>query len=563
MKSSEFIEYLPKVDYFYQECLALLNELSIESLLNRIVTVSTTITNASYCVCGTVDDADQFTKIILGGLTRTEMDLIHSDEAETGLSIRNIQGKKSYTVSRSKEFSDVYNIFPAKRPTVNSLLFVPILYKNKKIASIILMNKIGANAFDEFDLKTIDILAEYAGISINNIAIYDQIATREQMLSKRNEDLALLNELAKISASSMDDLQTIVNETMHQVMGYLDLDVGEVFLKDETTPNSYKMMFKEGHSFFTSILGFATVQENEGPVGKTAYTRKPYELSGEELQIINQKKATAVQMNYFIVLPLITSGGVLGLCCLGTKLVDVLEKPNVQFLSSVASWMAMLIQDFQLNRERKQIAIFEERDRISMDLHDGVIQSIYGVGLALEHALMISKTDPEKTEAQIQLSINALNATIRDIRSYIMDLKPAHLTNENLIQSLRKLSNDFYANSLVKTRFVPTIEDIDNISEDYANTFYMICKEALSNVSKHAKASQVEISFVEKPTRYVLTVQDNGSGFDTSQKRQSTNHGITNMFARAKNLGGNLTLSSKPGKGTKVEVWFPKSKKKR
>jgi len=250
-----------------------------------------------------------------------------------------------------------------------------------------------------------------------------------------------------------------------------------------------------------------------------------------------------------------------GVSCLGTKLVDEKDTLNLQFLSSISSWMATLIQDYRLTLQRKRVAILEERERISMDLHDGVIQSIYGVGLTLEHARILAKADPEKVEEQIQASIDALNATIRDIRSYIMDLKPARLTGENLIQSLRRLGNDFYSNTLVTTVFDPKVETLDQISEDYANAFYMICKEALANITKHAKATQVMITFTEEPDRYVLIVQDNGSGFDPGKGRKPESHGINNMFARAENLGGKLEMTSKPGKGTKLEVWLPKTAK--
>ncbi len=563
MNSAGVVEFSRDIDPFYQECLELLNEISIEPLLNRIAVVASSVVSASYCICGTINETDQFEKLVLNGFTRIELDLIHQDEMEKGISVQNIQSDISLLIASGKSFPDSYNIFPAKRPQINSLLFVPVFYNAKKIASIILMNKIGPKAFDEADQKSIQILAAYAGISINNTVISDHLAMREQMLAKRNEDLALLNELAKISASSSESLQTIVEDTMQQVMGYLDLDVGELFLQDDTDPQTYNMIFKEGHSLTTSLLGFKTVRIGEGAVGKTALTRKQFLLSKEELKTINQKKATSIDLNYMVIVPLITGSGVLGICCFGTKLVDGAEQPSTQFLNSIASWMAMLIQDFQLTRERKRVAILEERERISMDLHDGVIQSIYGVGLTLEHARLISKSDPEKTEDQIQKSITELNATIRDIRSYIMDLKPARLTNENLVQNLRRLANDFYSNTLVTTKFDPQIEDIDNISADYANTFYMICKEALANITKHAKASQVDINFIEQQNRYLLTIHDNGRGFDPQQNRQVTNHGITNMFARAKNLNGELVMNSTPGKGTLVEVWFPKTKKKR
>ena len=261
---------------------------------------------------------------------------------------------------------------------------------------------------------------------------------------------------------------------------------------------------------------------------------------------------------------MISNDGVLGVMCLATKLVKGSEGSiNLQFISSIASWIATLIQDLRLTKQQKRIAILEERERIGMDLHDGVIQSIYGVGLTLEHARLLVNQNPEQTTEKIKIAIDALNATIRDIRSYIMNLKPARLTNENLIQSLRRLANDFHSNTLVNTEFHPVIEDINNLSEEHVNTFYLICKEALSNITKHAHATKVDISFYEMADRYILEVDDDGAGFDPSTERKATSHGISNMYSRTKNMDGNIELKSNPGGGTRVLAWLPKKNNKK
>jgi hypothetical protein len=109
-----------------------------------------------------------------------------------------------------------------------------------------------------------------------------------------------LNELAKLFATSITQQETIVEETMQQVMGYLDIDVGEFFLRDDENPDLFQMVYKEGHTLATSLFGFSTVPFGEGIYGITAETRRNYILSQEELEIINQKKATSVSLNYAV-----------------------------------------------------------------------------------------------------------------------------------------------------------------------------------------------------------------------------------------------------------------------
>ena len=175
----------------------------------------------------------------------------------------------------------------------------------------------------------------------------------------------------------------------------------------------------------------------------------------------------------------------------------------------------------------------------------------------LENARLTAEQNPAKTADSIHAATQALNSTIRDIRSYIMNLKPEKLTHENLVQSMRRLANDFHANTFIPANFIVKLEHIEALEENQNNTFYMICKEALSNIAKHAHAKTVTVNFSEMKDRFVLMIQDDGVGFDTGKERKSTSHGVTNMFTRTRSLGGDIDIMSIPGKGTTVIAWLP------
>lgn len=548
-----------RMEEFFRDCLNLLNEVSILSVLHKVARLASTTCNATYCIAGTVTDEDQFDTMALYGFTQVEQEILYAPELPGKYRINNIRGSSPANLTGNMLNSEEFQIFPDNKPVVSNLLFIPISYNRKKLGSIILVNRIGGSCFDTFDEKLVTFIADYAAMSINNSTVYSMIAEHERELARRNEDLALLNEVARISISGHDEQEKIVEESMLQVMGYLDIELGEFFIRDDEDPSEYKLIFKRGHSFTTSLFGFSSVNLGKGIVGKVALTRRNYVLNENEVNIINQKGALAVDLNHIVVMPLVTSDGVVGVACYGTKTVDETEKLNLLFLSSINSWIATLIQDYRLTRESKRVAILEERQRIGMDLHDGVIQSIYGVGLTLEHARLLTKTDPEESGLRIQESIKALNGTIQDIRSYIMNLKPARLTNENLVQSLRRLTNDFASNTLVVTTFESNIENINGLSPKMVNTFYLICNEALANVTKHARATEVAVSFKEKEHGYVLVISDDGVGFNPVRDRRSSSHGINNIFARAKGLRGNFDIQSAVGKGTTLTVFLPKN----
>lgn len=548
-----------RIEEFYRECLQLLNEASLLSLLNQVAKLASATCSATYCVTGTVTEDDRFETTVLYGFTQVEQEMLCSPEAPGKYNIQNIQGTAPLNLAGNMLCADHLQIFPSNKPAIASLLYVPISFNRKKLGSIILINRIAGSQFDFFDERMASVIAEFAAFSINNTNVYGMIAEHERELARRNEDLALLNEVARISISGHDEQEKIVEESMLQVMEYLDIELGEFFIRDDEDPTVYNMIFKRGHSNSASLFGFSSVQAGKGIVGRVALTRRNYVLNHNEVNSINQKKALTVNLNYIVVMPLVTSDGVIGVVCYGTKMVDEAQRLNLSFLSSINSWIATLIQDYRLTRESKRVAILEERQRIGMDLHDGVIQSIYGVGLTLEHARLLTKTNPRESEARIQESIQGLNATIKDIRSYIMNLKPARLTNENLVQSLRRLTNNFSSNTLIAATFDSEIENIDGLTPDIVNTFYLICNEALANITKHAKAAEVSVSFREKEDWYELLIIDDGIGFNPVLDRSTSSHGINNMSARAKALGGLFEIQSGAGKGTALNVRLPKS----
>lgn len=555
MKTSAYTEErIPEVVSFVQDCLDLFKNLSIPSLLLQIARIASQHTNASYCVCGIHSERrGHFDQFQIYGLSQLEMGLLR----QSAEPIRAIPLEESF---REKGMIDCQKepVFTTQYPRIHSQLFVPILGEDFVLGSISLLNKIGGAEFTEADLSMMESLSVYAGIAINNARLYSQGAEREHRLEKQMDSLGLLNELGRIFANSDGNGQHLIRDMMNMIMGTLNMEIGEFFLNLEDEPDAYRLCFSAGHSGNGSIFGFDLFEKGDGLVGEAAENETPYLLKKEELETINRENDLPSGLNYLVTVPAGTNNGTLGVMVLGTNLRQKEEPPDLSFLSSIAAWIAPLIENLRMIDARQKLAILEERERIGMDLHDGVIQSIYGVGLVLENArLTAEEGEPQKTASTIRIAIEELNATIKDIRSYIMNLKPQKLTHENILQSLARLANDFHTNTLVPADFSHSVEHVEGLSDEKVNVFYMICKEALSNIAKHAHASKVTIDFTEMEDRFVLIVQDNGDGFDTSVDPGETHHGIGNMANRARNLGGDMDISSIIGHGTTVIVWLP------
>lgn len=213
----------------------------------------------------------------------------------------------------------------------------------------------------------------------------------------------------------------------------------------------------------------------------------------------------------------------------------------------------------RMEAEREQLLAEAEaeraRQRIGMDLHDGVIQSIYAVGLNLENAAADVTDDPPAVAKRIDRAIEQLNDVIRDIRSYIMDLRPARFTG-NLGESLAALGEDFRANSLIDTT-VRVDPSLTRVNEDRAIAMFQIAQEALNNVRKHARATSVTLALSSAGEHVRLEISDNGEGFESGTEHGEEHRGLRNMASRARAAGGTLCVESAPGEGTLVRVELP------
>jgi len=229
-----------------------------------------------------------------------------------------------------------------------------------------------------------------------------------------------------------------------------------------------------------------------------------------------------------------------------------------KIIQMLAAYAAAAIQNARLHENTRRLAVLEERERIGMDLHDGIIQAIYGVGLSLESALHSFEEDPQDAKSRVQRSIESLNQAIRDLRGYILDLRPRQMGTEGLMSGLNRLITEFRANTLATVQITGTDHDLKDLPQLRSMALFHICQQALGNIAKHAKAKQVEISLWSTEERVLMEIHDNGKGFEMETMNATIGHGLANMQTRARAVGGDLDISSVVGEGTTVLAWVPR-----
>ena len=231
-----------------------------------------------------------------------------------------------------------------------------------------------------------------------------------------------------------------------------------------------------------------------------------------------------------------------------------------KIIQMLAAYAAAAIQNARLHENTHRLAVLEERERIGMDLHDGIIQSIYGVGLSLEGALHSIGEDPGDAKKRIEHSIESLNQAIRDLRAYILDLRPRQMGDDGLMSGLKRLVTEFRANSLTEAVLIGSEKDMMDLPPSQSLALFHICQEALANAAKHAKAKKVEIALWSTEDRVLMEIHDDGKGFDMEIQAANIGHGLANMQTRAQSAGGDVDVSSAPSEGTTILAWVPRAK---
>jgi signal transduction histidine kinase len=226
-----------------------------------------------------------------------------------------------------------------------------------------------------------------------------------------------------------------------------------------------------------------------------------------------------------------------------------------KLITILATFAAIAIENSTLHNQLQEAALIQERDRIAMELHDGVIQLIYAVGMKLEIIRGNTSMDSEE-DKRFQSVFDDLNRAIDDIRSYIHDLRSAAQVQGTLPQKLTNLAQHFKDFSAVDVVFdMPN--ELPSLTDQQRHSVLQVVREALANVARHAEANYVKVSIHSTDRKFHLAIQDDGQGFDVENIPETSHFGLQNMQNRARRLGGTLQIESEPNRGTTLYLVVP------
>ena len=526
--------------------LELVKDVSLDHLLERIATVAREQADAKYAALGVLDDDGKLQKFISVGMTDSEIKRIAHPPMGHGLIGALMNAEDPIRLSSIQ--ADPRSVgFPQYHPMMVSFLGVPIRAGDLQLGQIYLTDKNDAAEFTADDEKIIQMLAAYAATAIQNARLVEQMRERDTVLTRRSEDLILLNDIASALTSSLE-IDEILNKALAVVMNYMKVEAGEIFLLEDDK-QTLRMVLHRGQAAeaFWSRNRFKV---GEGFIGMVA--QKGESVLSADLKTDDRFSREAIVKAGFrqmAALPLLSGDNLMGVMTVAARSDQPLEQSSIQMLDAVANWAGLAIENARLHQNARRLAVLEERDRIGMDLHDGIIQSIYGVGLSLENALHTIDEDADLAKVRIKQSIEGLNQAIRDIRTYILDLRPRQLGNDGLMPALKRLTTEYRANTFAEVLLKGPQKGLDNLAQASSLALFHICQESLANAAKHAGAKRVDINVWTTADRAMMEIHDNGKGFDVDKMSITIGHGLSNIQTRARSVGGEVDVTSYDRRG--------------
>lgn len=201
-----------------------------------------------------------------------------------------------------------------------------------------------------------------------------------------------------------------------------------------------------------------------------------------------------------------------------------------------------------------------ERARLAREIHDGPAQAIANTVMRLQFVEQLYKHKPEEVQGELVRLRGALQESLKDVRRFIFNLRPASLTDIGLLTTLRQYALDYGDQYEVEVE--ANFPESLHLAANQELVVFRVVQEALQNIHKHAEASHISIDMQQRHDGpLVVVISDNGKGFDSRPgRRQAASSGLVGMRERAATVGGTLKIDSKPGVGTTVTLTLPMAK---
>jgi len=529
--------------------ISLSSELSLHAVLQKVADLSRVQVGARYSALSVLDDQGTVRQFITSGISSAEQARI--GDPPKGKGLLSVMLREGMSIRVDDMGTDARRGgFPPNHPEMRSLLGVPLTWAGRVIGNLYLTDK-ATGAFTDGDEEVLRLFSAQAAVAIRNAELYEAE-------KRRAKEWRELSDLGREVTGELSGLESLLESVVRRARRLIGTDVALIMLL-ASDGSSLEMAANDG--LRTEGMRKLQLVSQDGLQGLALETLAPVMVADyerdERLKNRPLKMVRAEGLISQICVPLRGKTGPVGTITVGNRSRTEFEGREIDLVEALANWVAVAIETSRLQAKLESLARLEERERIAMDLHDGVIQSIYAVGLQLEDISEEVQSSPAAAHPRIETAINDLNTVIKDIRSYIFDLRPSSSTIESLPAAIEGLAAELRVNALIDTEVTIDLALDDRLNEAQALGLYHIAQEALHNIDKHAEASSARVVLAAEARSVRLEISDNGRGLKQDSVEGHVGQGIRNMKDRAKSLGARITIDNNQEGGAMIQVVMP------
>jgi signal transduction histidine kinase len=201
----------------------------------------------------------------------------------------------------------------------------------------------------------------------------------------------------------------------------------------------------------------------------------------------------------------------------------------------------------------EQLAVTQERNRMSRELHDTLAHTLSGLAVQLEAARSLWQSAPDRSYAMLEDSLLATRTGLTESRKAIQSLRASPLEDLGLTLALRNLAESAASRTgAVLSLELPT--DLEKLAPDVEQCIFRVAQESLENIVRHAEAQRLTFQMVREGTNLILSISDDGKGFDPAQVDVQKQFGLKGLRERVAMFAGELQIHSQPGQGTTIRL---------
>ncbi|HWV84418.1 MAG TPA: GAF domain-containing sensor histidine kinase [Capillimicrobium sp.] len=545
---------------------ALVSDLDLESVLQRVLEEARDLTGARYAAMGVLDarkqELERFITIGAPPEVHQAVGDLPRGRGVLGVLIQDPQLLRLHNVSdHPRSFG-----FPVGHPPMQSFLGVPVLVRGEAWGNLYLTDKEGADDFDEDDEDAIELLASWAGIAIDNARAYQAEQERRLELEAAVRALEATTAIAR-ALGGETDLDRILELISKRARALVDA-------------RSVLILLDEGDELVIRAWAGDAPRDVDGLrlridasiSGDVLRSGRP-ERAGDLSTRVRFQLGDTMDAQKGLFVPLVFRGRALGVLEAfdrhdGRDFSDDDERLMLSFAASAATAVATAQSAANEALRRSLAASERERQRWARELHDETLQQLAGLKVLLSGARRRDEVD--KLHEVLEVAVDQIDESITDLRRLVTDLRPAALDDLGLPAALEGLVERVAETAGLKATLRVSLDgagrrDDGDGSEDgrgarrlptaVEDSAYRIVQEALTNVVKHAAASRVDVVIEGDQDRLELRVSDDGKGFDP--EASSSGFGLVGMRERVDLLGGTIEIEPQERRGTTIHVTLP------